>query len=301
LKTQKLPITLFIIGIVGISVTALGLSFMLIYFSDYSNNLGTLSTNINAGWSSTTVSDAQVQMWIAPNYFGKDDNLLEIVLRGTANMSGSSNNATFVLLVPFNVRSILDHSNDTEFLNGTWSIQNIGSNASTVYYEIKYPASNLFTPSWGFIDTVVDLRFTHLPSLYNHGSYTVVIPFGGGSTLNVLKSMKVLPSLPLPVDLDKNITFGLLVKGNLALIGSFPAFASQNIAYGLPFHESNESESMLSYNYSPTSPLTITFEDSEQVNLSFLEQALAFTLLGVGIPIIISAGIEFVKVKTHAT
>jgi hypothetical protein len=56
-------------------------------------------------------------------------------------------------------------------------------------------------------------------------------------------------------------------------------------------------ESMLSFNYDSKSSLTITFEDSDEVNLSFLEQALAFTLLGVGIPIVVSACIELVKMK----
>lgn len=298
MKTQKLQVTLLV---VGIAVTSIGLGFLLSYWSDYSNNLGTLSTNINAGWSSNIVSDATVQMWIAPNWFGKDDNLLVIRLWGIVDTNSSADNATFILLVPFNIKSIIGQSIDMQFFNADWSIQNIGSSASVVYFELKPLANNSFMPSWDFVNALVDLRFTHLPSLDNHGRYTVAIPFGGGSTENVLKSMKFMPSMPLPVDLNKNITFSLLMKGNLVLTSSFPQYASQNINYGLPFHESNESESMLSFNYHSTSSLTITFEDSDEINLSFFKQALAFTLLGVGIPIIVSACVELVKMKagTH--
>jgi len=236
-------------------------------------------------------------MWIAPNWFDKDDNLLEIKLWGIVDTNSSADNATFILLVPFNIKSIIDQSIDMQFFSADWSIQNIDSSASVVYFELKPPANNSFIPSWDFVNALVVLRFTHLTSLRNHGRYTIAIPFGGGSTVNVLKSMKFMPSMPLPVDLNRNITFSLLMKSNLVLTSSFPEYASQNINYGLPFHESNEPESMLSFNYHSMSSLTITFEDLDEINLSFLEQALAFTLLGLGIPIFVSACVELVKMK----
>jgi len=292
METQKLPVILLVIGIV---VAFAGTSFLFIYWFDYSNNLNTLSTNINAGWSSNIVSDASVQMWIVPNYYGKDDNLLGIRLWGVVDTNRSADNATFILLVPFNIKSIIDQSIDMQFFNADWLIQNIGSNASAVYFELKPLANYSFMPSWDFVNALVDLRFTHLTSFDNHGRYTVAIPFGGGSTLEILKSMKFMPSMPLPVDLNKNITFSLLMESNLVLTSSSPEYASQNVNYALPYHESMES--MLSFNYDSKSSLTITFEDSDEINLSFLEQALGFTLLGVGIPIIVSACVELVKMK----
>jgi hypothetical protein len=225
-------------------------------------------------------------MWIVPNYYGKDESLLGIRLWGVAQVNRSAGSATFILLVPFNIISIIDQSIDMHFFNASWSIQNIGSNASVVYFEIQPLANYSFMPSWDFVNALIDLKFTHLPSLDNHGRYTVVIPFGGGSTLNILESMKFMPSMPLPVDLNKNITFSLLMKSNFVLTNSFPEYISQNINYALPYHESMES--MLSFNYDSKSTLTVTFEDSDEVNLSFLEQALGFTLLGAGISIILS-------------
>lgn len=298
MKTHELAA---IVIILGIAVTITGMSFLSAYWSDYSNDLGTITTNINAGWSSNMISDAKVQMWIAPNYFGRDDNFLEIALLGTADTNRSFDNATFILLVPFDITSILGHSNDTDsvFFAGNWSIQNIGSSATAVYYELQPPANNSFMPSWENINTVVDLRFKHLPSLYNHGSYTAVIPFGGGvGSLDTLFAMKIVPSLPFgPVNLDKNITLSLLMKGNLVLTSSFPEYVSQHINMGLPYHNWNESESMLSLNYGSASPLTVTFQDMDEINTSFLEQALAFTLLGVGIPTIVSGCVELVKTR----
>jgi hypothetical protein len=281
-----------IVLVLGLAVTFAGLGGLILYWSGYSNNLGTLSTNINAGWSSNIISNARVELYIVPNWFGKDDNLLEIVLWGI-NTNTSAENVTFILLVPFYVNAIITPSND----GGVWSIRNVGS-ASVVCFKLT-PISNDFSgPSLDFINTYADLRFTHLPALNNHGTYTATIPFGQGTTLDVLKSIEFITSeYPFPVDLNKNITFGFLLKSNLAFISSSPESAVQGFTIGLPYHYSNQSESLLSLNYHPTSALTITFQDSGEVNTSFSEQALGFLLLGVGIPIIVSSYVELIKMK----
>jgi hypothetical protein len=159
-------------------------------------------------------------MYIVLNWFGKDDNLLEIVLWGT-DTNTSAENVTFILLVPFDVKAVITPSSDA----GVWSIVNIGS-ASAVCFKL-IPVPNGFSgPSWDFIDTYVDLRFTHLPALDNHGSYTVTIPFGQGTTQDVLESIRFITSeYPFPVDLNNNITFGFLLKGSLAFTSSFPESA----------------------------------------------------------------------------
>lgn len=291
---RRLQITLLLIGIV---VTFTGVGFLMSYWSDYSSNLGNIDTCINAGWSSNIVSGTRVEMYIVPNWFGKDDNLLEITLWGSVYTNSSTDNATFILLVPFCIRSIVNQSAiDMYSFHAQWSIQNIGSSASVVYFEVKPIPNNLSMPYFDNIDVLVDLEFTHLTAMDNHGSYTVTLPFGGGIPFSIFDKLEFNPTFA--VNLNSNITFGLLLKGGLAFTSSSPEFISQGFDFGLPYHGLNQSISLLSLNYHPTLPLTITFQDSDEVNSSVQNQALAFTLLGVGIPIAISALVELIKKKT---
>lgn len=281
-------------------VTLVGGSFLISYWSDYSSNLGTLSTNVNAGWSSNIISGARIEMYIAPNFFGKDSNLLELVLWGSAYTNKSTDNATFILIVPFCIKSIVNrpaNSTDSQVFSIEWSIQNIGSNASVVYCTLKPIPNNYSMPYFDNVNVLIDLRFTQLTAIDNRGSYTVTIPFGEGISPNVANKIRFTSSYPFPVDLTKNITFGFLLKGGLVFTSSFPEFASQNFDNGLPYHGGSPSESLLSLNYHLTSSLTITFQDSDEVNSSFFDQAFGFTLLGVGIPITISAIVELVEKK----
>lgn len=170
-KVAYLILTSFFI-ITGIGVTVYGISQLYPQLGNSGSNINSESAGIGFGWGPPNPSEVYVSyigMAFSPRVNNTDISSLWIEINANIN---TSRTFTFAFMSPF----LLTKCFTTE--NG-WSTETIGGNSSIIYLDYTAPANRSKYGSQ-IIDTI-GCDFTGLPTAYDHGKYTVIIPFGAGS------------------------------------------------------------------------------------------------------------------------
>jgi hypothetical protein len=274
---------LLVLLLVGAGFTTVGAVFLFSYTANYHDNLGTISTNILAGWSSKNVTNPSVTMTMFPQNF--PNGTAQIILRlGGFVFTNSSEVAVFSFVSPYVITSQSVEFDQSD-LNGQWSVVNIGNNASAVYYTIKLTDCS-FIPCSGSLNTAIALNFDNLLYRDAHGQYTVVVPFGEGESPWLINHSPNYTSFLN--DLTTQIQFQLYLTTGDTIVSSFPAVTGEET-----YSYAGQGPAIQEFLFGRLgSTLTVTYNNLQEVDTSNGNFSFALFFLGIGIPLLVSALFE---------
>ena len=272
--------------LVGAGFTTVGGVSLFSYTSNYHDNLGTVSTNILAGWSSKNVTNPSLTMTMFPQNFS--NGTAQIILRlGGFVFANSSEDDVFSFVSPYFITSQSIEFDQSD-LNGQWTVVNIENNASAVYYTIKLTDCS-FIPCSGSLNTAIALNFDNLLYRDAHGQYTVVVPFGEGESPWLIYHLPNYTSFLN--DLSTQIQFRLYLTTGDTIVGSFPTITGEET-----YSYAGKGPAMQEFLLGRLgSTLTVTYNNLQEVDASNSNLSFGLFFLGIGIPLLVSAPFEFYR------
>ncbi|MGD0550564.1 MAG: hypothetical protein ABSA81_08490 [Candidatus Bathyarchaeia archaeon] len=245
------------------------------------NNLASIGTSTILGWDPSDLRAVHPIIGIGVVPF-QNSSLTSVLIFNIMGTIYTNKTFTLEFISPLLIGAVGEE-------RGNWSYQNVANLGSIVYYTYKLNSSL----EYGDLAGISVFYVTNLPARFDHGSYRIFIPFGGGltpqfqSAMNMTRLTIYRGSANFEFDLDIPLTY--------RITSSYPSFTSTKPVLGPVCCGSQKPLQALEYELNGSAALSASYEDSEAISNFAASQSLELFCLGLGVPLLLSSALELAR------
>jgi hypothetical protein len=246
------------------------------------DNLASIGTSTILGWDpyESPAVHPIIEIGVVPF---QNNSLISVLIFNIMGTIYTNKTFTFGFISPFLISAVGEEQ-------GNWSYRNVANLGSIVYYTYRMNSSL----EYGNLAGNSVFYVTNLPSRFDHGSYQVFIPFGGGFTPQFESAMNLTRNFVYDRG-SENFKFDLDIPLTYQIVGSYPSFTSTIPVLGPVCCGSQKPLKALEYELNGSTALSVSYEDSEAISSFAASQSLELFCLGLGVPLLLSSSLELAR------